>query len=164
MVPFSCRHVTVFVIDDNDLLPSVSASSFCRLKNLRSVDSPRPPGSKPSIAALEAALAGCTVVITNRGSTREYFGDRALYCDPQNVASIRVALDPALELERTHELARRIRNARVPRALLRGNWVQLQLDGASNGDRDITWPSETRKNGKKILASLRFAFTLGTFV
>ena len=29
----------------------------------------------PGLAALEAALAGCAVVITPYGSTREYFGD-----------------------------------------------------------------------------------------
>lgn len=62
----------------------------------------------PSIAALEAGLAGCSVVITNRGSASEYFGDRALYCDPRHVASIREALQQALETERTCDLSRHI--------------------------------------------------------
>jgi glycosyltransferase involved in cell wall biosynthesis len=36
----------------------------------------------PSLSALEAALAGCNVVITKNGSTKEYFRDYALYVDP----------------------------------------------------------------------------------
>jgi hypothetical protein len=120
MVPFSGRHVSVFVIDDNHLLPSVPASSFFQLELANRVFIIPFWLETPSIAALEAGLAGCTVIITNRGSTREYFGDRALYCDPQNVTSIRMALDRALELERTHGLARRLRNARVPGGSLTG--------------------------------------------
>ena len=41
---------------------------------------------------LEAAAAGCNVIISNRGDTHEYFGDRADYCDPGDVASIKNAL------------------------------------------------------------------------
>lgn len=60
----------------------------------------------PGIAALEAGLAGAKVVITGEGGTREYFGDRADYCDPRSVESIRAAIcrglerkkDPALRL------------------------------------------------------------------
>ena len=36
----------------------------------------------PGLAALEAALAGCSVVITPYGSTREYFGDLVEYARP----------------------------------------------------------------------------------
>ena len=36
----------------------------------------------PGLAALEAALAGCSVVITPFGSTREYFGDLVEYARP----------------------------------------------------------------------------------
>ena len=44
----------------------------------------------PGLAALEAALAGCSVVITPFGSTRDYFGDLVEYARP----------DRALEIER----------------------------------------------------------------
>jgi glycosyltransferase involved in cell wall biosynthesis len=47
----------------------------------------------PGISALEAGLAGCRIVITDRGSTKEYFGDMATYCDPDNIISIRSAIN-----------------------------------------------------------------------
>ncbi len=40
----------------------------------------------PGLAALEAALAGCAVVITPYGSTREYFGDLVEYARPHRPA------------------------------------------------------------------------------
>jgi glycosyltransferase involved in cell wall biosynthesis len=46
----------------------------------------------PGLAALEAALAGCAVVITPFGSTREYFGGLATYARPHRVDEIRRAL------------------------------------------------------------------------
>jgi glycosyltransferase involved in cell wall biosynthesis len=44
------------------------------------------------MACLEGAVAGCRVVVTNRGYTREYFGEDASYCDPGDVDSIRRAI------------------------------------------------------------------------
>lgn len=46
----------------------------------------------PGLASLEAAAAGCAVVVSDRGSTREYFGDDAQYCDPADLDSIRGAV------------------------------------------------------------------------
>lgn len=43
----------------------------------------------PGLASLEAAAEGCNIVVTNRGSTGEYFGDHAYYCEPDDVDSIR---------------------------------------------------------------------------
>ena len=34
------------------------------------------------LSSLEAAAMGCNIVITDKGFTREYFGDDAFYCDP----------------------------------------------------------------------------------
>lgn len=42
----------------------------------------------PGLAALEAALAGLPVVVTPRGSTREYFGDLAQYARPDRPREI----------------------------------------------------------------------------
>ncbi len=41
------------------------------------------------LTALEAAAAGCPLVLGDRSGIREYFGDLATYCDPGNVADIR---------------------------------------------------------------------------
>ncbi len=46
----------------------------------------------PGLGALEAALAGCAIVITPYGSTRDYFGDLVEYARPDRVAEIRRAL------------------------------------------------------------------------
>jgi glycosyltransferase involved in cell wall biosynthesis len=46
----------------------------------------------PGLAALEAALAGCAVVITPYGSTRDYFGELAAYARPDRPEEIRRAL------------------------------------------------------------------------
>jgi glycosyltransferase involved in cell wall biosynthesis len=46
----------------------------------------------PGLVALEAALAGANVCITQEGSTSEYFLDYAYYCDPYSLDSIRHAV------------------------------------------------------------------------
>ena len=40
------------------------------------------------LSSLEAAAMGCNVMITEKGFTREYFGDDAFYCDPGDTESI----------------------------------------------------------------------------
>ncbi len=49
----------------------------------------------PGLSSLEAGLMGCNLVITEKGDTREYFGNYAYYCDPASVESIRQAIDRA---------------------------------------------------------------------
>ncbi|GLS13880.1 glycosyltransferase [Hydrogenophaga electricum] len=51
----------------------------------------------PGLAALEAAAQGCRLVITAEGSTREYFGEAAVYIDPLDVAAIRQGLREGAE-------------------------------------------------------------------
>jgi glycosyltransferase involved in cell wall biosynthesis len=46
----------------------------------------------PGLASLEAAISGNTIVASDRGSPREYFGDDAFYCDPVDLQSIKDAL------------------------------------------------------------------------
>jgi glycosyltransferase involved in cell wall biosynthesis len=52
----------------------------------------------PGLASLEAGLSGCNIVTTDRGSTKEYFGDLACYCDPGSIDSIRKAIVKASSL------------------------------------------------------------------
>jgi glycosyltransferase involved in cell wall biosynthesis len=49
----------------------------------------------PGLASLEAAISGNTIVATDRGSPREYFGAHAFYCQPTDVDSIKTALSQA---------------------------------------------------------------------
>lgn len=63
----------------------------------------------PGLAALEAGLAGAKVVITQGGSTREYFGDLVDYINPASVADIQAKLLSALKKEKTNRLQSHIR-------------------------------------------------------
>lgn len=45
-----------------------------------------------ALTGVEAALAGCSIVASDRTSEREYFGETANYCDPASTASIRSAV------------------------------------------------------------------------
>ncbi len=62
----------------------------------------------PGLASLEAALCGCNLVVTPRGSTHEYFGNQAYYCEPDDRRSIRAAVEAAVAAEPDPDLARRI--------------------------------------------------------
>jgi len=63
----------------------------------------------PGLAALEAAACGMAVVVSERGCTREYFGDEAHYCDPTDPHSIREAIEAALAGGPSEWLKERIR-------------------------------------------------------
>lgn len=63
----------------------------------------------PGIAALEAALAGCNIAITDVGGTREYFGEHADYIDPENETSIMPAIRAAHEKTKTDTLKNHIK-------------------------------------------------------
>lgn len=62
----------------------------------------------PGLASLEAAAAGCNIVVTDRGSTREYFGEYAYYCEPDSVESIRDAVFRAYDAPKSEELKRHV--------------------------------------------------------
>jgi len=47
------------------------------------------------LSSIEAAAMGCNIVITDKGDTREYFGNDAFYCDPAKPQSILSAVEKA---------------------------------------------------------------------
>ena len=53
-------------------------------------------------------IAGCNVVVSDRGYTKEYFKDYAWYCDPSRIDSIRQAILDAHHNQRNLELKRYI--------------------------------------------------------
>lgn len=85
---------------DSSLLRSAYAacSSFCLPSTLET----------PGLAALEAAAAGARLVITEEGSTREYFGDDALYVRSNDVDGIASALIAASAAPRSSALMERV--------------------------------------------------------
>ncbi|WP_050516132.1 glycosyltransferase family 4 protein [Dickeya chrysanthemi] len=52
----------------------------------------------PSIAALEAAASGCRVLVTEVGSTTEYFGNQAVYVDPESTESMSHGIKKVLNM------------------------------------------------------------------
>lgn len=49
------------------------------------------------LSSLEAGAMGCNLVITAKGDTEDYFGNKAYYCEPDQPESILAALIDALE-------------------------------------------------------------------
>lgn len=62
----------------------------------------------PGLASLEAASCGCSIVVTSRGSTHEYFGDQAEFCEPDDPRSIRQAIERARAKPGPRSLQRKI--------------------------------------------------------
>jgi glycosyltransferase involved in cell wall biosynthesis len=60
------------------------------------------------LSSLEAAASGCNIVVTNKGYTRDYFGDFAFYCDPADPASILNSVRKASQAEWKSELQEKI--------------------------------------------------------
>jgi glycosyltransferase involved in cell wall biosynthesis len=50
------------------------------------------------LSSLEAAAMGCNIVITDKGDTKEYFGNHAVYCSPASPESIYAAIEKASAL------------------------------------------------------------------
>lgn len=70
----------------------------------------------PGLSSLEAAICGCNVVVTDRGSTREYFDDLAYYCEGDDPESIREAVLRAWHEPVKPELRDRVRSFTWERA------------------------------------------------
>ncbi|HEY0432856.1 MAG TPA: glycosyltransferase family 4 protein, partial [Chitinophagaceae bacterium] len=60
------------------------------------------------LSTLEAAAMGCNVVITDKGYTRDYFGDHAFYCNPADPESILSAVRSAAASESSVRLQQEI--------------------------------------------------------
>jgi len=77
-----------FLEHDDPLLASAYAA--CTVFALPSIC------ETPGLAALEAAAAGASVVVTRVGAAREYFGNMCHYVDPADPADIARGIDAAL--------------------------------------------------------------------
>lgn len=58
----------------------------------------------PGLVSLEAAAMGCNLAISTKGTTKDYFEDMAFYCEPDNIQSIRDAVDKAWNASRNQKL------------------------------------------------------------
>ncbi len=66
-----------------------------------------------ALANLEAAVAGCPMVVSNRSSEFEYFSDGVYYCDPSNRESIRESVLRAIRERDSRSVARQILARRI---------------------------------------------------
>jgi len=64
----------------------------------------------PGLVALEAGLAGCNIAITSKGSTKDYFGDLAEYCNPTKISSIKNSVLQAHRKKNGQDLRNHILN------------------------------------------------------
>jgi glycosyltransferase involved in cell wall biosynthesis len=82
------QHTHLGPIEDEEFLKSAySASSVFALPSLCET---------PGIAALEAASQGSKIVVTSEGCAQEYFGEMALYVDPESLKSIKDGIHQAM--------------------------------------------------------------------
>lgn len=49
------------------------------------------------LSSLEAAVMGCNIVVTDKGDTEDYFHSDAWYCEPDDLQSIKAAVDAAFK-------------------------------------------------------------------
>ncbi len=87
-----CRHVGGDRFLYLDRLPRELVASAYKAARVHALPS-FAEGS--ALANLEAASAACPIVVSNRSSEFEYFGDAPYYCDPADPASIRAAVQQA---------------------------------------------------------------------
>jgi glycosyltransferase involved in cell wall biosynthesis len=64
----------------------------------------------PGLVSLEAVALGCNIVVTDKGSTIEYFGNEAFYCKPDSVKSIKNAVDLAFNSPKPLKLQKKVLN------------------------------------------------------
>lgn len=50
----------------------------------------------PGLVSLEAAVMGCNIVVSDRGTTKDYFKNYAYYCKPDDIESILCATNSAM--------------------------------------------------------------------
>ncbi|ACL70912.1 glycosyltransferase family 4 protein [Halothermothrix orenii] len=63
----------------------------------------------PGLVNLEAALAGCNIVTTDRGTTREYFKNKVSYCSPLDIKDIADKVVTAYYTEPDPELSQYVK-------------------------------------------------------
>jgi glycosyltransferase involved in cell wall biosynthesis len=100
-----CRETAGPAVTFIDAVPQEELAAYYRRAKVHALPS---WFETTGLSSLEAAAMGCSIVITDKGDTREYFGDQAIYCDPGSPASIRNALEKAVRKDPSPVLREKI--------------------------------------------------------
>lgn len=87
-----CRECAAENISFIDHIPQAELVSYYRQAKVHILPS---WFETTGLSSIEAALMGCSIVITNKGDAKEYFMGSAFYCDPGEPASILAAVETA---------------------------------------------------------------------
>ena len=87
-----CRQIAAANITFIDHLPQAELVSYYQRAKVHVLPS---WFETTGLSSVEAAAMGCNLVITDKGDTREYFGNDAFYCDPAEPKSILKAIEKA---------------------------------------------------------------------
>jgi glycosyltransferase involved in cell wall biosynthesis len=87
-----CRNIAAANISFLDRIPEDELLAYYRRAKVHILPS---WFETTGLSSVEAAAMGCNIVITDKGDTREYFEDDALYCDPESPQSILDAVEKA---------------------------------------------------------------------
>ncbi|MFY7743630.1 MAG: glycosyltransferase family 4 protein [Flavobacterium sp.] len=74
----------------------------------------------PGLSSIEAAAMGKNIVVTHKGDTYDYFKDYAFYCEPDDVESIKKAIESAFQAPVNPNLSKRM--------LENYNWEQTAIE------------------------------------
>ena len=95
----------------------------------------------PGLVSLEAAWQGCVVVASDTGSTADYLGDGAWYCEPHNPDSIRNAVNAAYFSPAPTSLREQVRGFTWAETV-RQTWDVYQHVTGKTAQRPATMPTQ----------------------
>jgi glycosyltransferase involved in cell wall biosynthesis len=87
-----CRHIAADNVTFIDHVPQSELVTYYRKAKVHVLPS---WFETTGLSSIEAAAMGCNIVITDKGDTREYFGNDAFYCNPPNPETILAAVEKA---------------------------------------------------------------------
>jgi glycosyltransferase involved in cell wall biosynthesis len=88
----TCRAIAAANIHFVDQIPQESLVHYYQKAKVHALPS---WFETTGLSSLESAAMGCNIVITDKGDTKEYFGDLAEYCSPDSPESILAAVEKA---------------------------------------------------------------------
>lgn len=87
-----CRHMAADNVSFIDHIPQTELVAYYQKAKVHILPS---WFETTGLSSIEAAIMGCSIVITDRGDAKEYFGSDAFYCDPADPRSIFNAVEQA---------------------------------------------------------------------